>query len=37
MNKRKSFDIPLYNLKVKVYIDYKDAKDGKIIYQGDTR
>ena len=32
MNKRKSFDIPLCNLKVVVYIDYKDVLEGKIIY-----
>ena len=32
MNKRKCFDIPLCNLKVKVYIDYKDVLEGKIIY-----
>ena len=33
MNKRKIFDIPLHNLKVVVYIDYKDVLEGKIIYQ----
>lgn len=32
MNKRKCFDIPLHNLKVVVYIDYKDVTERKIIY-----
>ena len=35
MNKRGHFDIPLDSLKVKVYIDYKDAIEGKIIYLND--
>lgn len=32
MNKRKCFDIPLHNLKIVVYIDYRDVLEGKIIY-----
>lgn len=32
MNKRKCFDIPLHNLKVVVYIDYKGVTERKIIY-----
>ena len=35
MNKRGHFDIPLDSLEVKVYINYKDAKEGKIVYQAD--
>ena len=33
MNKSGCFDEPLYNMEVKVYIDYRDAKDGEIIYE----
>lgn len=32
MNKRGCFDIELQSLKVKVFIDYKDAIDNSIIY-----
>ena len=32
MNKRKCFDIPLHNLKIVVYIDYRDDLEWKIIY-----
>lgn len=35
MNKRGHFDIPLDSLEVKVYINYRDAKEGKIVYQVD--
>ena len=35
MNKRGHFDIPLDSLEVKVYINYRDAKEGKIVYQAD--
>ena len=35
MNKKGHFDIPLNSLQVKVYINYKDAKEGKIIYEGE--
>lgn len=35
MNKRGHFDIPLDSLEVKVYINYKDAFEGKIVYQAD--
>ena len=31
----KKFDIPLDYLEVKVYINYRDAKEGKIVYQAD--
>ena len=32
MNKRGHFDIPLDFLEVKVYINYRDANEGKIVY-----
>lgn len=32
MNKRNCFDINLYSIEVKVYIDYNDAKEGSIVY-----
>lgn len=33
MNKRGCFDIELKSLEVKVFIDYKDAKENSIIYK----
>lgn len=33
MNMSGCFDEPLYNMEVKVYIDYRDAKDGMIVYE----
>ena len=33
MNKSGCFNEPLYNIQVKVYIDYRDAKDGMIVYE----
>lgn len=33
MNMSGCFDEPLYNMEVKIYIDYRDAKDGEIVYE----
>lgn len=33
MNKRGCFDKPINYLEVKIYVNYKDAKDGKISYK----
>ncbi len=33
MNKRQCFDMEITSLEVKVYIDYRDAKNGSIIYE----